>query len=58
MPVSLWRAAIDAQEKIKFLINLFLLIPFSSVYIVFAIYEKIRIYFLYTLLEIYGLKKT
>ena len=32
-------------------------IPFSSVYIVFANYEKIRIYFLYTLLEIYGKKK-
>ena len=31
-------------------------IPFSSVYIVFAIYEKTRIYFLYTLLEIYGKK--
>ena len=32
-------------------------IPFSSVYIVLANYEKIRIYFLYTLLEIYGKKK-
>ena len=32
-------------------------IPFSSVYIVFANYEKIRIYFLYTLLEIYGKKR-
>ena len=31
-------------------------IPFCSVYIVFANYEKIRIYFLYTLLEIYGKK--